>query len=251
MRFREEGYIKLFCASPLGRNTFIFVAALSQRMGLFSRRGKTLYTPGPLAAARLPDVVNATRAVLRDMGIEVVELDLKSGFEAWYAGYEHEFQGLLRENKRVLAQHGITHIITNDPHEALTFRERYGIDARHVIEVCKEHISKIMKGDERRASYHHPCFLDKLGVGPNTAKSVLRRAGVHVPNENPSRGCCGSVGHDFERNNKEEADAIAKERSKALSERLVVTCCPHCLLLLRRYRKKVVDVVEILAEANR
>jgi|GEM_PF-2593079 len=219
-------------------------------MGLFSKRGKTLYTPGPLAAARLPEVVAATKATLRDMGVDIVELDLKSGFEAWYAGYEQEFQELMRENKRILEQHGITRIITNDPHEAWTYRERYGIETRHVIEVCKEHISKIVKGEVRRANYHHPCFLDKLGVNPNTAKSVLRRAGVHVPNENQSRGCCGSVGHDFERNNKDEAEAIAKERAKTLSEPLIITCCPHCLLLLKHHHKKTKDVMQILAEAD-
>jgi len=215
-------------------------------MGLFSKR-RILYTPGPLAEKRLPHVVAATKRVLKDLGVEFVTFPIMSGFEAWFAGHEAAFQELMRKNKALLAKERIRLIITNDPHEAYTYRERYGLDARHVIEIAREHQEKIVKGEERRASYHHPCFLDRLGVTPTMVKGVLRRAGVHVAHENPSRGCCGSVGHDFERNNPEEAAATAKRRRAELPEKLLITCCPHCLTSWRRHAK---DVMELLAEES-
>ncbi len=217
-------------------------------MGLFSTK-KILYTPGPLAAARLPGVGAAARELLRDLGVEVVELELWSGYEAWFAGRESDFADLLARNRERLKREGVGLIVTSDPHEAYTFRERYGLEARHIVELLAEHVAKLRKGEERRAAYHHPCFLDRLGVSPTTVRNVLRRAGIHVPAGNRDRGCCGSVGHDFERNNKEEARAIAAARRQRLGDR-IITCCPHCQLILAGKGVKVEDVCQALLEAT-
>ncbi|MBR9692960.1 (Fe-S)-binding protein [Candidatus Woesearchaeota archaeon] len=215
-------------------------------MGIFSK-GKVLYHPGPLTTAKLPQVVQATKAVLKDFGIEFVTLDLLgAGFELWYGGFEKDFRDLEAKNRSLLEKHGIGLIITNDPHEAWTFKERYGIEAKHITQVYREHIEKIRKGDDIRASYHHPCFLDKLEVTMANVQGVLRRAGVHATNKGVS--CCGSVGHDNERNDPEGAAAIAKARLAELPEKLVVTCCPHCHLLFKKQRRPVKDVAELLVD---
>lgn len=217
-------------------------------MKLFSR-GKTLYHPGPLAKAKLPRVVAATRHVLKDFGIDFITLDLLgSGFEAWYAGEEEIFQQIMRENLALLKKERVTLIITNDPHEAWTFKERYGLNAIHTTQLLKEHLEKIKKQTALRASYHHPCFLTKLGVRESSVLAILRRAGVHVPSTNKGTGCCGSVGHDFSRANPELAARIAARRSKELPEKLLITCCPHAHVTFKQERRRVKDVVELLTE---
>ncbi len=215
-------------------------------MKLFSRE-RILYTPGPLTEKRYPEVVAATKRVLNDLGIPYTTSSLMSGFEAWFAGHEEEFQTLMRRNKEVLEREKITRIITNDPHEAYTYRERYGLDARHVIEEVKEHAEKIVKGEARRLNYHHACFLDRLGITPAAVKSVLRRANIHIPLENKDRGCCGSVGHDFSRNNPELAKKMVKKRLEQFDKTPILVCCPHCLQSFGRRRAR--DVMEALAEA--
>ena len=222
-------------------------------MGLFARKGGdgTLYHPGCLAAAKLPHVVKATKEVLRDMGVPFLMIPEFEccGHHAWYAGYEQDFQAIMARNKALLRERGITRIITNDPHCCLTFRERYGVEAKHVLEVFDEHLDKVRKGDEAAAAYHHACFLDKLGIDDKVAVRVLHRANVHVPKENPSRGCCGSVGDDFARNNREAAAKIAERRAKEFREPLLVVACPYCHLSFQKHRK-VRDVAEMLAEVR-
>ncbi len=214
-------------------------------MGLFAGKGKTLYFPGCFASAKLPHVMAATKNVLRDFGIEYVMLDFCCGYPLWYAGYEKEMHRVIEANKELLKKEGITRVITNDPHCALTFKEKYDVEAMHIVEVYKEHLHKIKKGEEQRVDYHHPCFMEKLGISAKVVHGVLRRAGIHI---NPSvQKCCGSVGQDFERNNKEEAQALAKQRAKDFKE-TVVTCCPHCHVMLQSQKKKVLDVAELLGE---
>jgi Fe-S oxidoreductase len=217
-------------------------------MGFFDRPtgGKTLYHPGCLAAAKLPHVVKATKDVLRDMHVQFVVIDglIDCGHHAWYAGYEADFEKIMQKNKELLKKHGITQVITNDPHCCHCFTERYGIETKHTLQVFDEHLDKIKKKDTLQVSYHHPCYLDKLGIDEKMAVRVLRRANVHVAPDNKPRGCCGSVGDDFGRNNKEVARRIADRRREQLRERVLVTACPYCITMFKNAR----DVAELLTE---
>ncbi len=221
-------------------------------MGIFSKLGKeekTLYFPGCLAAAKLPQVVEATKSALNDMGVPFVTLPLECcGYAAWYAGYEEEFEQIMGRNKRKLAEAGVTRIITNCPHCALTFKERYGVETQHTLEVFDTQLEKIKMKEGRAASYHHPCFLDRLGVDEKVAVRVLRRAGVHVAAGNKAQGCCGSVGDDFARNNPDEAAAICQRRAGELKEKLLVTACPYCHVMFKQQRRDVHDVSELIGE---
>ncbi len=209
----------------------------------------TLYLPGMLAAAQLPNVVAATKDALRDMGVAFVMLDgfETSGYHAWFAGYEELFITIKKRNEALLKQHHIRRVITNDPHEAFTLRERYGIDARHVLEVFDEHSGKIAKKEATKARYHHPCFLDRLGVPEKTAIRVLRRAGFHIEGGAPP-GCCGSVGDDFARNDPPAAERVAAARAKRLGDGTIVTSCPYCYVAFKREKRKVMDIAEALGE---
>jgi glutamate synthase (NADPH/NADH) small chain len=221
-------------------------------MGLFGKRkprGVTLYFPGCLAEAKLPHVIEAQKSALRDMGVEFVTLRLECcGYPAWYAGYEKEFQEAMARNKRALSENGVERIITGCPHCALTFRQRYGIETEHILETFEERLEKIRQREGRSVSYHHPCFLDKLGISEKAAVRVLRRAGVHVPLSNKAVGCCGSVGDDFARNNPEEARLICQRRCSEFSEKTIVTACPYCIVMFQQQRKEARDVSELLGE---
>lgn len=221
-------------------------------MGLFSKskkEGVTLYFPGCLAAAKLPLVVEATKSMLTDMGVEFVTLPMECcGYAVWYAGHEEELELIMARNKRRLAEAGVTHIITNCPHCARTFKERYGVETQHILEVFDNHLEKIKLKEGRSANYHHPCFLDTLGVDEKVGVRVLRRAGIHVSAGNKAKGCCGSVGDDFARNNPEEAIVICQRRASELQEKLLVTACPYCQVMFMRQRKDVHDVSELLGE---
>lgn len=213
-------------------------------MALFTR-GKTLYFPGPMAE-KLPHVVQATRALLIDLGVDFIMKEgmVTSGYHAWFAGYADAFSNLKKSNEAFLRKHRISAIITNDPHEAFTFREAYGLRTQHLVEVIVENITKIKKKRTVRVSYHHPCFLDRLDVRERSVERILRRAGFRV-DAAPSR-CCGSVGDDYARNNKEVASRIAKRCAAELGN-TVVTCCPYCNITLSAQGKKVIDISEALS----
>jgi glutamate synthase (NADPH) small chain len=240
----------------LRRGTFIIIQAICAGMGLFKRlaekatpRSVTLYFPGCLASAKLPQVVEATKSALRDMGVGFVTLPLECcGYPAWYAGYEEEFEVIMARNKRKLADAGVARVITNCPHCALTFKERYGVETQHILELFDSNLEKIRMKEGRAASYHHPCFLDRLGVDEKVAVRVLRRAGVHVAADNKAMGCCGSVGDDFARNSPEEAAVICQRRASELQGKLLVTACPYCHVMFSRRHKDVHDVSELLGE---
>ncbi len=212
------------------------------------RKGVTLYFPGPYASALLPDVVAATREALLDLGIDFVMREgiVTSGYHAWFAGYEAEFALLKERNESWLRDERVTRIITNDPHEALTFRERYGIPATLVVELFAEHDGRLRPGRGKRVVYHHPCVLNRLGVDEKRVVRLLRRLGMKVE-ERPTR-CCGSVGDDYARNNPGAAGLVAKRRAEELGETLIVTCCPYCNALLARQGRRVVDVAELVVE---
>jgi len=220
-------------------------------MGFFTRkpRGVTLYHPGPMATARLPRVVKATKELLRDLGIEFIMIDELQccGYHAWYAGYEREFKAHQSKVQALLKAHHVTRIITNDPHCAYTFKQRYGLETRHILQVLEEHIDKLRRKDGLTVNYHHGCFLDKLGIEDKTAIRVLRRANFHVPKENKSGGCCGSVGDDYARNNPELAAKIADRRGAECKERATIVACPYCYVALQRH-KEVRDITEVVGE---
>lgn len=226
-------------------------------MGLFSKkrvfaRGKTLYFPGLVASSKLRHVVAATKSVLADMGVSYVMLDefRTAGYHAYVAGYAELFRELKDQNLSLLDREGITRIVTNDPHEAWILKEEYGVETLLTVELFSQLLEKVRKGGDVKANYHHPCFLSKLGVAPRIPLRVLRRAGVHVGAENVAEGCCGSVGDDFARNNKEAAARIAKRRLADFQEKLLVTCCPYCLLAFKGQRRQAKDVAELLSEVE-
>lgn len=218
-----------------------------ENMPLFRRAEKRLYFPGCLTKAKLPQIAEATRDAFRDLGIPFVTLPEMGccGYPALYAGYRDEFERIAAENRSILEREGITQVVSNCPHCVLAFREA-GVAARHTLELFDEHLNKVAKRHSLRANYHHPCFLEKLDVPAKVGVRVLRRAGVHVPNENPARGCCGSVGDDFARNNPENAAKIAAQRAKQFTEPLLVTSCPYCHLMFKKLKPR--DVAELLGE---
>lgn len=209
----------------------------------FFNKGVTLYHPGSRTSK---EVVDATKEVLRDMGVEFIMLDgLESGFGAWYAGYEEVFLELKEKNLLLFKKKKIKNIITNDPHEAFTFKERYEIDAKHTLEVFNQHLETINRGEGKKATYHHACFLDKLGVKDQIPLRILSRANIHAK---VLHGCCGSVGGDFSRNNPLLATKIAKQRVVE-SDGLLITGCPHCYAAFKPF-KNVKDVAELLRETQ-
>jgi Fe-S oxidoreductase len=224
-------------------------------MKFFSRpkvmqRGRTLYLPGPLTQAKQRHVIGATKELLRVCKQPFVESNevTTAGFSLWYAGYESEFKRLMEKNMDFFDREKITMIITNDPHEAHTLRERYGIKALHLVEFLAENLEKIAKQPPLKANYHHPCFLTKMGVMQKVPIRILRRAGIILPNSQPPPRCCGSVGDDFDRNDPLTATKIAQRRTKDFSEQVVITCCPFCAMMLKKQKVKVKDISEVLVE---
>jgi Fe-S oxidoreductase len=217
-----------------------------ERQNPFSRK-TTLYFPGCSANK---EVVAATKALLADHGVEFIMIERLAccGHEAWLAGYEQDFIALRQRNTTLLREQNVHSVITNDPHCALTFKERYNLDAQHIVEVLNIHIDKLVRHDGASVNYHHPCFLDRLGIDERAPARLLRRAGIHVTNENKPRGCCGSVGADFARNNPAKAAFIAKTRAKDFKEKLLVTCCPYCRNAFRIAGLNCKDITEVLSE---
>ncbi len=195
-------------------------------------RPATLYSPGCLAATRLPELGAATKELLEELGLSFITLPGEKfcAHLAWIAGYEEEAATLMREAKRLLKERRVTRVVTNDPLCLLALRH-WGVSAEHVITACDERRERLVsRGGSRAVTYAHSAFLDRIGVSAELVTRLLRRAGFRVR----ERRRVQPVDDLFRMNEPRLATSLERRERKELAggEELLVTACPHAQLLL-------------------
>lgn len=199
--------------------------------------GRYLYIPGDFVQAKKPAIIQATKSLLLDLGIPfITSKERGSGYPALIAGYSSEAKHQKMLIEREMKETKTIAIITNEPEVAIALRE---LPAFHIIELLSEHIDRLPK-TEAISAYLHPFTLEKLGIEMRQVLRVMRRCGIHIPSgQKIHGGCAGAV---YTMNNPIIAEKIAARYQKQITEKTIISTCPHCQVAF----KGVKDIVEVL-----
>jgi glycolate oxidase len=173
--------------------------------------------------------------LLEKLGIKPrIVPEICCGYPMEALGFREEFE----EHKRKLTElFPYKECITLCPTCTAYFREEYGINARHVLEVFLEKAPETHL--DMKVTYHDPCDLSR-GIGLyNEPRELLSRLGVEVvemkQNKNLSR-CCGAGGGIL-MYDPDMADALGKTRVRqaiATGAETLVTACATCEAALKK-----------------
>jgi Fe-S oxidoreductase len=234
-------------------------------------RGNTLYYPGCLTKLVLKDLEERYKAILRRLGLDVIQLrdlELCCGSPAYNAGYRSDFLQLAAKNFSIFKDHGASQIITNCPACYKVFSQDYpkalsewDIETVHITVVLQEALEggrlKIEKRENKRVTYHDPCHLGRHSGIYEEPRAILRALGFELLEMESSREeafCCGGGG-GLRANNPELAIRIARARAEQAREagtETLVTPCPLCY----QHRKEnselqVLELSKVLSDALR
>lgn len=207
--------------------------------------GNTLYYPGCLSKFVQKEIVENYKKILECEGIDFLMLkdkELCCGSPVKNAGANENFKKIAGKNAKILANHGITKIITHCPSCALVFGKNYReilgddwkIEVFHVTQVIEESLKFLKKIDAGTvATYHDSCHLGRgLGIFDKPRK-IIKKAGYELVEMDLVREnsfCCGGGG-GVNSNNEQLANKITidrMEQAKKTKARFAITACPMC-----------------------
>ncbi|UCE44897.1 MAG: LUD domain-containing protein [Methanobacteriota archaeon] len=143
------------------------------------------------------------------------------------------------------------------------FKERYGIEIRHISQILCEHLDKLKIVPVKaygKVTYHDPCDLGREKAVFDEPRALLDAAletpAVEMRRSRSESACCGA-GSGVKSGFGELASAIAMERisqAVAAGADTLVTACPWCFQNLRECQNSdqsvaVVDLMELLLSA--
>jgi len=224
-------------------------------------KGNTLYYPGCLSKFVAKDLVENYRRILREAGIDFIELsDLEvcCGSPALKAGYFGDFKDLAEKNLKVFKDHSVGKIITHCPACFMIFKKEYSkvlgkkwdIEVLHMTEVLNEKLKiknsklienwklKIENSSQRLVAYHDPCHLGRQMGVYDPPREVIKSLGYEIKEMDLSKNqsfCCGGGG-GVQSNELELANKVAKDRiamAKKTGVKTLITPCPLCYMHLK------------------
>ncbi len=171
---------------------------------------------------------------------------------------------LAAENSRKIAQSGAKIMVTNCPECWYTFTEYYPLwNSELDIEIVSGpsfFLKLIREGrlnpqpvQEEVVGYHDPCIWARVAKEVDQSRDILKSIPGLKYAEPFAAGektrCCGG-GSMFQLSFPETAEAVARRRLKEFpEEQTLVTACPFCREGLLQGERKVLELVELLAEA--
>jgi Fe-S oxidoreductase len=177
--------------------------------------------------------------VLKKSGVSFFyhpEMDFYSGILLYDLGDEEGFAEHARFVAKTLKLHGITKIITVDPHTTYALKELYPKYTGLTFEVTP-YFALLQTNGHRPGSgkppvtIHDPCFYGrylKLSAGPRRVLEGLGQEYVEVRNCGEFTSCCGGPAESvYPALNREILGRRAAELKAAATP--VVTFCPICL----------------------
>ncbi|NIM45524.1 MAG: 4Fe-4S dicluster domain-containing protein [Nitrososphaeria archaeon] len=237
-------------------------------MNLYSRlaAGTDVYTPA---------LVGATQ-VLEAIGVEsghLYEEEPCCGYFLYIWGFDEDFSEHANKTYKKLKSLGVERLISMTPSctEALSdiyprYVDGYDLKVQHFVETVKEGIEerkiKLKVEEPLEVTFHDPCQLARYLKFSSYIRDILQSIeGLTLVEATPNTGlmtkCCGGGG-SYEVIDPDLSIRIAVDRARELVDtgvQTIVTCCPACLMNLRRGIKelgavaKVVDLAELLSHA--
>lgn len=220
-------------------------------MSIFKKifNGNTLYYPGCLSKFVAKDLVENYRRILREAGIDFIELaDLEvcCGSPALKAGYNDDFKKLAEKNLQVFKDHSVGKIVAHCPACFMIFKkeyprvlgEKWDIEVMHATEFLGKK-SKKVEAPKGVVTYHDPCHLGRQMGIYDEPREVIKSLGYEIKEMDLSRKesfCCGGGG-GVQVNELELANKIAKDRiamAKKTGAKILVTPCPLCYMHLKK-----------------
>jgi len=239
-------------------------------MGLFDKvlGGNILFYPGCMEKFVLKNLKENYEKILRKCGIDFIvlkDLELCCGSPVINAGYDLDFETLVKKNYKIFKDHGIKKIITPCPACFKTFKLEYpkvianfDIEVEHVtqtifnaIKTGKLKLKKINK--PVKVTYHDPCHLGRYCGVYEEPRDILKKLGyklVEMEFNREMAWCCGSGG-GLRANYPELSEEITKERVKQALQtkaQILVTSCPLCYACLKDVTKEKKLKVQELSE---
>jgi Fe-S oxidoreductase len=192
-----------------------------------------------------------------------------SGHHSRRQGEELQFQTLANENMDRFEERGVAKVVTGCPHcfhtirrEYPTVRESFEVETIHHSELLMQlvqdgRISLSKNGDERRITFHDPCYLGRYEKVTDEPRAVIAGAGyalTELPRRRQRTYCCGGGSAGFARHAEDESNRVDQERKREIAEsgaELLVTACPECKMMLDAAVDETIDLVELVARASR
>lgn len=226
------------------------------------------------AGATDPGAVKTTRAVAQLMlkaGVSFACLGREetcTGDPARRVGEEFLFQDQAGRLCQTFQRYGVKKVVTPCPHCMNTFRNEYGdfgstLEVLHHSQLLSGLVSKgaliAAKPPKGQVVLHDPCYLARVNDESDAPRQMLGNLQEDPEHHGRKTLCCGAGGGRMWMD-EEPAERPSVRRSKELlagQAQTVALACPFCRIMLegeitrQRESAKVMDVAEILLEANR
>lgn len=247
--------------SPYGRRTAVPVEK--------EREVEVLFFAGCTSPANNPASVEAALALLRRAGVSCRMLDEEfcCGYPAHLWGDEALASKLAEENTGRIAAAGAARLVTNCPECWHTFTARYPAWGRELPIPVVDSTSFLLElvrqgrleprhaggGEPETVTYHDPCIWARVEEKMDEPRELIGRIpGIKLIEPGRSQQfsrCCGG-GQVLQLTQPSLAGAMAGNRLEEMpaAADTIVTSCPFCREGLGRGDKKVLELVELLAQ---
>lgn len=228
-------------------------------MGAFDSRSQKI----AIAFAKLLNQAGVSFAILGNT-------EANSGDTARRIGNEFLFQEIAEKNIKQFEKHGVTKIVTIDPHAYNIFKNEYpdfGFEAevyhhtQLLYDLVKTGKLKPQGSINKRLTYHDSCYLGRYNGVYDPPREILTSIpGLELVEMNRSREngmCCGAGGGLMwtEETTGNRINVARTEQALAVQPQMISSACPYCLTMLSDGTKakevdediSTMDVAEILA----
>lgn len=236
---------------------------MSRYFGLARRVNRWVNVAGVMARGAPEEVREATESLrniarlLQQAGVPfgyVYEVDRYAGALAHDEGLDDVLRQHARRVAADLAAHGITEVITVDPHTTNMLRsvypglvEGYSLKVRSYLEVLADRAPTPAAELDTDVTVHDSCLYARREGVAAQPRALLTRSGVRIHETELSGKATQCCGGPIEMLFPERSREIAARRVEQLQEqsKRVVTLCPLCLANLRRAAPADVEISDV------
>ncbi len=229
------------------------------------RGADVLFFVGCTALANHPESLNSVEKLFQKAGVSYQLLDEDCcGYPAETWGDPKLACSLAAENYRKFIESGAKKLVTSCPECWMVFSERYkewGFELPlEIIDAPSYFLGLVNKGllkpsavGQTKLSYHDPCIWARTAKITAESRQLLESIPGLTIEEPLASGefthCCGG-GRMFQLSFPKTAEEIAKRRLTEFPAGAgIVTACPFCREGLTQDNHRVIDLLELLAEA--
>ncbi|MDY0404531.1 (Fe-S)-binding protein [Virgibacillus sp. 179-BFC.A HS] len=228
-------------------------------MGAYDSRSQKI----AVAFAKLMNQAGVSFAILGNK-------EMNSGDTARRIGNEFLFQEIAEKNIKEFEKHGVTKIVTIDPHAYNIFKNEYpdfGFEAevyhhtQMLFDLVQQGKLKPQRAINERITYHDSCYLGRYNGVYDPPREILQSIPglelVEMERNRENAMCCGAGGGMMwaEETTGNRINVARTEQAIAVNPSMISSACPYCLTMLSDGTKakeveddiSTMDVAEILA----